>query len=177
MRPLGTGIVRAAENAVTVSATAAAYVAGAVLVSLMLLTTADVAGRYFFNRPITGVFDFTHFAVLIMTFLGLAYCGVQNGHVVIELFTQRLGRRTRRRLNRLVNLAGAVLFAVIAWRSVVQSIDVREFKESSQLMQVPFFPFYWLLGFGALLFALVMLLRVFVPEAETEPRTNTEKST
>ena len=158
------GIVRATEIVVTASA----YVAGIVLVLLMLLTTADVAGRYFFNAPITGVFDLTHFAVLIMTFLGLAYCGFRRGHVSIELLFDRFSRPVRRVLNRAINLVGAILFTVIAWRSLVQSVDVREFGEASQLVEIPFFPLYWLLAFGALLFAAVMALRVFVRESDIE---------
>lgn len=158
------GIVRATEIVVTASA----YVAGVVLVLLMLLTTADVAGRYFLNAPIIGVFDLTHFAVLTMTFLGLAYCGFRQGHVSIELLYLKFSRPVRRFLSRLINLAGAILFAVIAWRSMVQSIDVRDFGEASQLIEIPFFPFYWLLAFGALLFAAVMALRVVVPEPDFE---------
>ena len=158
------GIVRATEIVVTASA----YVAGFVLVLLMILTTADVAGRYFFNSPITGVFDLTHFAVLIMTFLGLAYCGFRRGHVSIELLFDRFSRPVRRVLNRAINLVGAILFTVIAWRSLVQSVDVREFGEASQLVEIPFFPLYWLLAFGALLFAAVMALRVFVRESDIE---------
>ena len=158
------GIVRATEIVVTASA----YVAGFVLVLLMILTTADVAGRYFFNSPITGVFDLTHFAVLIMTFLGLAYCGFRRGHVSIELLFDRFSRPVRRVLNRAINLVGAILFTVIAWRSLVQSVDVREFGEASQLVEIPFFPLYWLLAFGALLFAAVMALRVIVREPDIE---------
>ncbi len=158
------GIVRATEIVVT----AAAYVAGVVLVLLMLLTTADVAGRYFFNAPIAGVFDLTHFAVLIMTFLGLAYCGFRRGHVSIELLFERFSRPVRRVLSRAINLVGAILFTIIAWRSLVQSVDVREFGEASQLVEIPFFPLYWLLAFGALLFAAVMALRVFVREPDIE---------
>ena len=59
-------IVRSTNAAVTASA----VVAGVVLFALMLLTTADVIGRYFFNAPITGVVDLTEFSVLLMTFLG-----------------------------------------------------------------------------------------------------------
>ena len=148
--------------------TAAAYIAGFVLLALMLLTTADVLGRYFFNLPLTGVFDLTHFAVLIMTFLGLPYCGFQGGHIVIELLYKRLKPATARMLLRLVNLVGCILFLVIAWRAVVQSLDVREFEEASQLLMIPYYPFYWVLAFGSVLFAWVMALHVFVFEPEKE---------
>lgn len=154
-----TWIVKALEKAVL----GAAYVAGLVLVALMVLTTADVVGRYFFNAPIEGVFDLTHFAVLIMVFLGLAYCGFQDGHVTIELFFARFPKPVRGMLLRLIDAAGCIVFLVLGWRVAVQSIDVRDFNESSQLLLIPFFPFYWLAAAGAVLFALVMGVRALVP--------------
>lgn len=159
-----TGVVHATSVVVTF----AAYLAGIVLLLLALLTTADVVGRYFFNAPIIGVFDLTHFSVLIMVFLGLGYCGFRGGHVAIELLYDRLNRRTARILDRLINLIGCILFVVIAWQTVVQSIDVKEYGEASQLLLIPYYPFYWLLALGALLFAWVMALRVAIPESEEQ---------
>ena len=152
-------------------AAAAACAAGAVLVLLMLLTTADVAGRYFLNAPINGVFDLTHFAVSTMTYLGLAYCGWRGAHVVIELLYDRLPRAAQGVLDRVINLVGGVLFALICWRTIIQSIDVREMGEASQMMEIPFFPLYYLVAFGAGLFAWVMVLRAVVPE----PRSDAER--
>jgi len=165
-------IVRSTRLVVTV----AAYIAGIVLVLLMLLTTADVAGRYFFNSPITGVFDVTHFAVLIMVFLGLAYCGFQNGHVAIDILYNQLGKGLAGILNRIVNLIGFVLFGLIAWRALIQSVDVKEFNEASQLVLIPFYPFYYILAFGAALFAFVMALRIFVPVREPDSEVKDDKS-
>ncbi len=159
--------INAAARATDIVTSAAAGVAGVVLILLMLLTTADVAGRYFFNSPISGVFDLTHFAVSIMTYLGLAYCGWRGTHVVIELLYDRLPPASRRVLNRVTNLAGCTLFGLISWRTIVQSIDVREMGEASQMMEIPFFPLYYLVAFGSGLFAWVMGLRVFVPEPES----------
>ncbi len=59
-----------------------------------------------------------------------------------------------------------MLFALIAWRTAVQSIDVREMGEASQMMEVPLFPLYYLVAFGSGLFAWVMGFRIFVPEPE-----------
>lgn len=159
--------INAAARATDIVTSAAAGVAGLVLILLMLLTTADVAGRYFFNSPISGVFDLTHFAVSIMVYLGLAYCGWRGTHVVIELLYDRLPPAARRVLNRVINLAGCTLFGLISWRTAVQSIDIRDMGEASQMMEVPLFPLYYLVAFGSGLFAWVMGLRVFIPEAES----------
>ncbi len=151
-------LVRVTDNATTASA----ILAGVVLFGLMLLTAADVGSRYFLNAPLNGVVDLTRFSVLIMTFLGFAYCGFRGANVVIELLFNQLGPRVQTGLKRLANALGCLLFSVIAWRSVVQSVDVREFNETSQLLTIPYWPFYVLLAFGAALFAWVLLLRIFV---------------
>ena len=144
------------------SVTASAAVAGVVLVALMFMTVADVVGRYFFNSPLNGVFDLTQFAVLIMTFLSFAYCGFRGAHVMIELLYDRIPKGAQFVCRRGANALGAVLFAVIAWRSVIQSFDVREFNETSQLLTIPFWPFYYVVAFGAGLFALVLAIKTFV---------------
>ena len=163
MSPSPNKIVRATDAVSTL----AAYAAGVVLVLLMLLTVADVVGRYF-GSPINGVFDLTHFAVAIMVYLGLAYCGMRGAHVVIELLYDKLPRATQAPFNRVINLAGCVLFAVICWRTAVQSLDVREFGEASQMMELPLFPLYIVVSVGAGLFAWVMALRLFIPEPESD---------
>jgi TRAP-type C4-dicarboxylate transport system permease small subunit len=155
-------------NATEAVANAAAYVAGGTLVLLMLLTTADVVGRYFFNSPISGVFDLTHFAVAIMVYLGLAYCAFQSAHVAIELLFDKLPPVAQGFLERIINLAGCLLFAVISWRTVVQSLDVRDMGEASQMMEIPYFPLYCLVAFGSALFAWTMGLRVFIPKTESD---------
>ena len=158
MAPEDHVVVRATKMATTASAA----VAGVVLVALMFMTVADVVGRYFFNHPINGVFDLTHFAVLIMTFLSFAYCGYRGAHVVIALLYDRIPASAQFVVRRLSNAAGAVLFAVIAWRSVVQSVDVQDFQEASQLLLIPYWPFYYLVAFGSALFALVLAIRTVV---------------
>ena len=151
-------------SAVTrIAVTGAACIAGGVLVFLMFMTAIGIVGRWF-GLPINGVFDLTHFTVLIMTFLGMAYAGFHGAHVTIELLFQRLGPKTQGILNRLINLVGCAIFLVIAWRTLVYSFLVQEINESSQLLEIPHYPFYWLAALGSLLFALVMLLRVFVPD-------------
>lgn len=158
-------IVRATDVVIS----AAAWAAGGVLVLLMVLTTADVVGRYFFNSPIAGVFDLTHFAVSIMAYLGLAYCAMRGAHVAIELLYDKLPKAARGVLDRAINLAGCLLFGLISWRTAVQSIDIRDMGEASQMMEIPLYPLYYLVAFGAGLFAWVLALKAVYPELEREP--------
>ena len=152
-------------------ATAFAAVAGVVLLALMVVTSLDVAGRYFLNRPIEGVFDLTQLAVVVIAFFGLAYCAAQDGHVTIEVLFNLFGKSTQRVLNRIINLAGAALMILIAWRTMVESTDSRELGETSNLLLIPFFPFFWVVAAGSFLFALALLLRVFIPVSKVDSDT------
>jgi len=44
------------------------YVGNFALAAMMLLTTADVIGRYFFNAPVLGAYEITEYLMLIMVF-------------------------------------------------------------------------------------------------------------
>ena len=160
MTPGQEKIKRAARWAVT----GAAYVAGIVLVLLMLGTVADVTGRYFFNRPILGVFDLTHFAVVIMVFLGVGYCAYYGSHAAIDLFASRFHPVIARFIQRVVDLAGGVLLLVIAWQSALAGIQIQGFGQSSQLLLIPVFPLYWVVVFGCILFAAILFLHALWPD-------------
>ena len=48
------------------------YLGSIALFAMMSLTTVDVVGRYFFNKPVLGAFELTEFLVLILIFSFLA---------------------------------------------------------------------------------------------------------
>jgi len=139
------------------------YLAGLALVALMIATVADVAGRYMFNAPITGVFDLTHIAVVVIVYLGLAYCTYYGAHAAIEVLVDRFDARIAAALARLIHLSGAAILLVIAWRSGMAALQVQSFGQTSQLLLVPLYPFYWVVVFGCALTALVLILQAIDP--------------
>lgn len=60
-------------------------VAGATLFGMMLLTTADVGGRYFFNAPILGTVELTQQMLAALVFLSLPVVCWRQEHVSIDL--------------------------------------------------------------------------------------------
>ncbi|PMR74638.1 TRAP transporter small permease [Billgrantia endophytica] len=60
-------------------------VAGATLFAMMLLTTADVTGRYFFNSPILGTVELTQLMLAAVVFLSLPVVCWREEHVSIDL--------------------------------------------------------------------------------------------
>lgn len=139
-------------------------VAGIVLLLLMLLTVADVAMRYLFNAPISGVWDITQMAMVIVTFLGFAYSGHVGGHIVIDLING-ISAGTLRCLDILSDLVSAAVMLVIAWRSALYAFDVVTTGAASMTLLVPFYPLVAIVAFGSFMFALVSIANAIWPDA------------
>ena len=52
-----------------------AYVAAVALVGMMILTVADVFGRYVLNNPIKGTWELVGFLLVAAGGWGMGYCG------------------------------------------------------------------------------------------------------
>jgi TRAP-type C4-dicarboxylate transport system permease small subunit len=62
------------------------YAVAATLFVMMLVTCADVAGRYLFNHPIPGAFELTEMLLAGMIFTALPLVTVRGEHVTVDLF-------------------------------------------------------------------------------------------
>lgn len=151
-----------------------AYVAGAVLVALALLTVAAAAMRYLFNAPILGILDVSKMALVVVVFFAVAYCGRSGGHVAVDLFTDMLGRRVTRWTDGLVRLAGAVIFGVITWRCVVGARQAAEFLEATDTLDIPHAPFFIVIAVGAALYGLILLLEGLIVLTGRDPAPDQE---
>ncbi len=134
------------------------YAGAAVLFVLMLLTTADVAGRYLFNAPITGVFEITEFSMACLVFCALAYTQTRKGHVAVDIFVNLLPPKGQRIIDIIAHLLSFMVFSLITWKSIERGIELIEFKESSATLQIPVYPFMFLVALGCLLLSLEFLV-------------------
>ena len=62
---------------------------------LMLITTADVVGRGFFNKPIAGTFELSEYMLAVIILLGAAYTQQVKGHVAVDFLTSRFSTKTQ----------------------------------------------------------------------------------
>jgi len=62
------------------------------LAVMMLISTGDVIGRYFFLRPIEGAWEIVSFAFVICGAMAIGYTQLIKGHIQINLVSDRLRR-------------------------------------------------------------------------------------
>lgn len=136
-----------------------AHSAGAsVLVMMMLLITMDVFLRYSFNRPLKGSFELVEFMMAVVICLGMAYTGVQKGHVAVELLVSRFSPRVQALIDSFNWLVSMGLFLLISWKAVAQARVVGLSGLASSVLHVPVFPFLLVLAFGSGFLCLVFLV-------------------
>lgn len=134
-----------------------ALAAGVLLIALMLFTVVDVFLRYFFNAPLRSVYEFTEFLMAAIVFLAVAYTGWVGAHISVDIFAKWLDRPSLRFLTAILSFLGAVLFAVIAYRALLETLAT--FDQVSNLLRWPYYPFRFAVAFGSALLALVLLVQ------------------
>ena len=136
---------------------ALAYVACASLMVMVLVTSAEVVLRLF-RVSLTGAYDIVKIAAAITIAAALPYTTAIKGHVAIEYFFQKLGRRGRIVLDALMRRGGMALFGLLAWGCVDYGNSLRVKGEVSMTLQLPIFWVPYLLAVSC---ALVVLIKVY----------------
>lgn len=151
------GLVQFYHQALRASVMALAYLACASLMVMVLLTTAEVVLRIF-RVSLTGAYDIVKIAAAITIAAALPYTTAIKGHVAIEYFFQKLGRRGRIVLDALMRLGGMALFGLLAWGCVDYGNSLRTKGEVSMTLQLPIF---WVPYVLAVSCALVVLIKLY----------------
>lgn len=132
--------------------------AGVVLLGIIVLTMVEVVSRYVLQNPLILSDELGGYALVAVSFLGLAYCGQENGHIRITFIVERLDPRTTGYI-RIASLAlGLAFVAVAAWVSwkFLGDSFARDMRSNSMLRT----PLKWpqlAIPVGFTLFALILL--------------------
>jgi len=133
------------------------WIAAAAIAAMMLLTTLDIILRMF-RYPIPGAYELVGLLGSVVISFSLAHTSVENGHIAVEFLVRRFSRTTQALTGACNALIGALLFAVIAWQSVVYGIDLFDKEIVSLTIQVPIYPFVFGVAAGCALLCPVLLV-------------------
>lgn len=100
------------------------FLAGAIIIFLLIAVVADVVLRYFFNSPIEWVPEYSEYSLLYITFLGTAWVLLEKGHVNIDLALTRLNPRAQAMANTINYLVAAIVFLIVTWFGLKVTLDM-----------------------------------------------------
>jgi TRAP-type C4-dicarboxylate transport system permease small subunit len=132
-------------------------VASAAAVALLVVTS--VSARALIDRPIPGDVELTQFGIALCISLCLPWCQLRSANIVVDFFTQHLPVARIRLLDGVGALLVALMCALLAWRTGVGALAVREAQETSMILELPMWWAYASLAPGLALAALIALLQ------------------
>ena len=136
-----------------------ALLGSAVALAAGLMVVASIVLRTATSRPIQGDVELTQFAIAIAISLALPWCQLRGGNIIVDFFTQRLPVRANLTLDALGSLLVAAMCALLAWRTTVGALAVRDATETSMILGLPMWWVYASLAPGLALAAVVALVQ------------------
>lgn len=140
---------------------ALAYLGGAVISAVGIMSAISIIGRSAASKPITGDFELVEIGVAVAGSLFLPYCQAVSGHIVVDFFTQRAGPRTIRLLDQFGALLMAVMLLVVGWRTAVAAADIARSGETSMLLGFPIWIGYACAVPGVIVAGIIALVQSF----------------
>jgi TRAP-type C4-dicarboxylate transport system permease small subunit len=124
------------------------------VVPLMLITTGDVVGRGFFNKPIAGTFELSEYMLAMIILLGAAYTQQVKGHVAVDFLTSHFAGKTQRVCQVVTLFLSLFIVTLLVWQGF--KLGIEETGVTDQL-RIPKAPFKMLVGVGGALLWLQIL--------------------
>ena len=131
--------------------------------ALFLLIMLVVVGHVIFRslgRPFDGSYEWVGLLMGTAIGLSLAYCALQEGHVSINLLTERLSGRVRQAVELMGYVLCFIFLAMIARMLMLYGNRMLASGHVGMNTGVPLYYFAYMIAFGFLIYGLVLLYNV-----------------
>jgi TRAP-type C4-dicarboxylate transport system permease small subunit len=146
-------------------------VAAAILFAMMMVTAVDVFGRYLFNSPLQGGYEFTQLLMLSVVFAGLPTVTRRNEHITVGLFANVFQGWAKAARDGIIALIVAAVSLYLAYRLYVLGNRFAGFGDVTATTGIPLAPIAYM-GAGAMVLsalASLILLAEAVAARDEEP--------
>jgi TRAP-type C4-dicarboxylate transport system permease small subunit len=135
-------------------------IAFVIIFSLMFLTFFDVIGRYL-SIPITGTFELTELGLASIVFLSLGYAQFHKEHIAIGVIVDRWSPKVQSIMGIFIYLTTFIVVIFLSKQLFVYGERLQMSNTVSGDLSLPIYIFVYLSSFGALVYALTLLLDFF----------------
>jgi TRAP-type C4-dicarboxylate transport system permease small subunit len=117
-----------------------ALVGGVVLVALMLMVVASVAGRALIGvglGPVPGDFELAEVGMGIAVFCFLPWCYLSGGHAKVDLLYMHTPTWVQRSIDAVSDVLMLLVWLVLSWKLGEGMLEKREYQETTFILQMP----------------------------------------
>ena len=130
-------------------------IAGVVLAFMIVLTLCDVILRNL-GHPITGSMEIIQYGGSIVFGFSIPYATWIGAQVVVDLVTQKLGLKNRKRIQAVTRAIGIIMFLFIAYNFFMYALDVKRTGELTASFKIPYYPFCFAISLSFLFQSLTL---------------------
>src|SRR3989304_6529446 len=139
-------------------------VSALIIICMLILTVADVGGRYLFSRPILGVYELLIILIPGLGFYSLAYVQRFQEHITVKFVVERLPLKFRKKLNRTTMGISLFTMGLLLVTSASTAFKTRQVGESTTgIVAYPLGPAKIIIPIGAGLFCLRLIFQLIHP--------------
>jgi len=114
-----------------------AIAGGLIFVALVVMSIVSIVGRKLFGFVVPGDVEVLQMGAAFASATFFAYCHMIHGDVKVDFFTHNLSPRKVALLDALGSLLIGLFGALIAWRTAVGAVSLREVHETSAVLDWP----------------------------------------
>ena len=130
---------------------------------MMLQVSADVTGRYFFNRPLDGTTEIVAaYYMVIIAYLPWAYLAKNDTHISVDIFTRLMPDAVAHWLDIVVKIIVVAYLSLFVWQTASQAIGQTRIHEVWQagVIFIPVWPMRWVPPIAGGLMLLYLVLKI-----------------
>ena len=106
-------------------------------IALVLMSLVSIVGRKIASAPITGDIELMQMVGAVAAAAMLPYCEMERHHLRVDFFTARLPQSAKHKLDAVSHLLLALVALLVAWRTGVGALSLREAGEASMMLLWP----------------------------------------
>lgn len=127
----------AVEAVLIVVAKSMAMAGGLLFIGLILMSLVSIVGRKLGFGSVHGDIELTQAGTAVAAAAFLPYCTLLGEHLKVDFFTEGLRPALRRRMDGVADLLLALIAGLLAWRTGLQAVSIREAGEVTPLVSLP----------------------------------------
>ena len=117
--------------------------------------------RKLLNSPMIGAEELLVLSLVVIVALSIPFGARTGAHIEIDFLESRMSSAFAKWSMILVKCAGFILLAIMSWRLWHAGGSAARFGETTQLLYIPYGPFYYLLAVSIGTYAAVLILDVW----------------
>ena len=114
-----------------------AFAGGLIFTGLVVMSIISIVGRKLFSAPVPGDVEVLQMFAAFASATFFAYCHLMRGDVKVDFFTANMASARRCFLDATGSLLVGLVGALLAWRTWVGAMSLREAGESSAILEIP----------------------------------------